>query len=32
VRTEVTHVFIQGREVGVDNVHKRLYERHKNRP
>jgi imidazolonepropionase-like amidohydrolase len=32
VRTEVTHVFIQGRDVGVDNVHKRLYERHKTRP
>ena len=32
VRTEVTHVFIQGRDVGVDNVHKRLYERHATRP
>jgi imidazolonepropionase-like amidohydrolase len=32
VRTEVTHVFIQGRDVGVDNVHKRLYERHRTRP
>jgi imidazolonepropionase-like amidohydrolase len=32
VRTEVTHVFIQGREVGTDNVHRRLYERHRTRP
>jgi imidazolonepropionase-like amidohydrolase len=32
VRTEVTHVFIQGRDVGVDNVHKRLYEKHAARP
>ena len=32
VRTEVTHGFIQGREVGVDSVHNRLYERHQTRP
>jgi imidazolonepropionase-like amidohydrolase len=32
VRTEVTHVFIQGRDVGVDNVHKRLYEKFAARP
>ena len=32
VRTEITHVFIQGRDVGVDSVHKRLYEKHAARP
>ena len=31
-RTEITHVFINGRDVGVDNIHKRLYERHAARP
>jgi imidazolonepropionase-like amidohydrolase len=32
VRTEVTHVFIQGRDVGTDNVHRRLYEKYAARP
>ena len=31
-RTEITHVFINGRNVGVDNMHKRLYEKHAARP
>jgi len=31
-RTEITHVFINGRNVGVDNIHKRLYEKHAARP
>ena len=31
-RTEITHVFINGRSVGVDNMHKRLYEKHAARP
>jgi imidazolonepropionase-like amidohydrolase len=32
VRTEVLHVFIQGRDVGTDNVHRQLYEKHAARP
>jgi hypothetical protein len=28
----VTHVFIQGRDVGTDNVHRRLYEKYAARP
>ena len=31
-RTEITHVLINGRSVGVDNMHKRLYEKHAARP
>jgi imidazolonepropionase-like amidohydrolase len=31
-RTQITHVFINGRDVGVDNMHKRLYEKHAARP
>jgi imidazolonepropionase-like amidohydrolase len=32
VRTEITHVFINGNSVGVDNMHKQFYEKYKQRP
>ncbi|MND03080.1 hypothetical protein D3C83_227300 [compost metagenome] len=32
VRTAITHVFINGRSVGVDNIHKQFYEKHAARP
>jgi imidazolonepropionase-like amidohydrolase len=32
VRTQVTHVFIQGRDVGLANRHRALYEKYANRP
>ncbi len=32
VRTEITHVFINGRNVGVDNIHKQYYEKYTQRP
>ena len=32
VRTQVTHVFIQGRDVGLANRHLALYEKYANRP
>ena len=31
-RTQITHVFINGRSVGVDNIHKQFYERYSARP
>jgi imidazolonepropionase-like amidohydrolase len=32
VRTQLLHVFIKGREVSLDNRHKRLYEQYRTRP
>ena len=32
VRTVITHVFINGRSVGVDNIHKQFYEKYATRP
>ncbi len=32
VRTEITHVFINGHSVGVDDIHKQFYEKYKQRP
>jgi imidazolonepropionase-like amidohydrolase len=32
VRTQVTHVIIQGRDVGVANKHLALYDKYINRP
>ncbi len=32
VRTEITHVFIGGRDVGTDNVHKQFFEKYSRRP
>jgi imidazolonepropionase-like amidohydrolase len=32
VRTQVKQVFIQGREISLDNKHLRLYQQHKSRP
>ena len=31
IRTEVTHVFIAGNEVGLSNKHQQLYEKYLNR-
>ena len=32
VRTQMTHIFINGRDVGIDNKHERLYQKYIARP
>jgi imidazolonepropionase-like amidohydrolase len=32
VRTRMTHIFINGKDVGIDNKHERLYQKYIARP